>query len=377
MYGGARTFLASTCVQDGGLLSSGIGALSLSTTLGSIGLAGGYFYPGTETVDEAQPLYVSEKGETPVEFQLGDISPPLRIRGEVIDTQGRRIRDAKVTLVPAGGVLYSGYTTDFCQVNASKGTFDFTRASSGKFDLRAEASIAGTLVSGYTAIDLTRDTKDVRIVVRPRVNVDGIVLTEGGVDPGSVRVELIPTTPETLPGSAAHRSAQQTLPSASPDATGAFSLYNLKAMPYRIRVAGLTNGAYVKSIHLGDSEISLRTIQLDYPVPEKLRVTLANDGGTVEASLRDPNGGAIAGITAVLVPEPSQRGIADLFKVAVSDASGGVRFEGVAPGNYKLFRWVHPPDGAWRNDDFLKPFEDRALPVTVEPRGVQVLELGL
>ena len=66
---------------------------------------------------------------------------------------------------------------------------------------------------------------------------------------------------------------------------------------------------------------------------------------------------------AVLIPSTKNR--MDLYKTANTDPSGRVNFTGVAPGTYKLFSWEDVPQGAYLNQEYVTPFEDRGQLVTV------------
>ena len=70
----------------------------------------------------------------------------------------------------------------------------------------------------------------------------------------------------------------------------------------------------------------------------------------------------------VLVPDIPRRQRSDAYRMARSDASGNVRFEGVPPGEYRLFAWDTVEDGAWQNPDFIREFESQGQPVTIGPR---------
>jgi hypothetical protein len=81
--------------------------------------------------------------------------------------------------------------------------------------------------------------------------------------------------------------------------------------------------------------------------------------GRVEADAQPAKGAAVT-----LVPVGTKR--TDLFQSAWSDASGHFKFEGVAPGSYRLYAWESVDPNAVRYDpDYVRPFESQGRNVRV------------
>jgi hypothetical protein len=78
-----------------------------------------------------------------------------------------------------------------------------------------------------------------------------------------------------------------------------------------------------------------------------------------------------AGATVVLVPATARRN-ATLYDSTISDASGRFRLQGIVPGDYLLFAWEDVEPGAWRDPDFLRPFESLGRLVRVQANNNQV-----
>jgi hypothetical protein len=98
------------------------------------------------------------------------------------------------------------------------------------------------------------------------------------------------------------------------------------------------------------------------PVPGPLEITIATNGGRVDGTMGG-NNPVPKGIEAVLVP--ADRGREDLYRVALSDASGHFALQGIAPGDYKLFAWQDTEPNAYRNADFLKTYEAQGQSVHI------------
>jgi len=66
----------------------------------------------------------------------------------------------------------------------------------------------------------------------------------------------------------------------------------------------------------------------------------------------------------VLVPSGDRRRSYGLYRTVMSDQAGGFSFTNVTPGEYKLFAWRSIPDGAWTNNEYLAPYEERGTSVS-------------
>ena len=82
-----------------------------------------------------------------------------------------------------------------------------------------------------------------------------------------------------------------------------------------------------------------------------------------------------AGARVVLVPAGALRPRTDLYKETQADLYGHFAIMGIPPGEYKLFAWQEIELEAYRDPDFLRPYEDRGVPVTVQEKGYLTIQL--
>jgi len=71
----------------------------------------------------------------------------------------------------------------------------------------------------------------------------------------------------------------------------------------------------------------------------------------------DENQKPVQGATVAIVSDFARRARQDLNKSAVSNTEGRVTFDGLAPGDYKLFAWDEIAAGAWQNPEVLRTYE--------------------
>jgi len=63
------------------------------------------------------------------------------------------------------------------------------------------------------------------------------------------------------------------------------------------------------------------------------------------------------GCTVTLVPDPPHRGEKRLFKSTTTDQNGHFVFQGVPPGDFKVFAWEKIEPDAYTSPEFLQPYE--------------------
>jgi hypothetical protein len=149
---------------------------------------------------------------------------------------------------------------------------------------------------------------------------------------------------------------------------GTFTLKNVGAHEYRVRVTGLPAGAYVQSGRMGSSDALNGPFSVE-SAQATLQLTVGFAAGRVSGAVADPRGNAAPGAQVVLVPDEARRGRTDVYFTATSDQSGQFTLSNVPPGNYKLFAWEDIPAGAYQYPDFIRRYEDRGQLINVSPNG--------
>jgi hypothetical protein len=87
------------------------------------------------------------------------------------------------------------------------------------------------------------------------------------------------------------------------------------------------------------------------------------------------NGEPAGAVIVVLVPRRRDR--RELYRATRTDDEGRFSIRGIAPGGYQLFAWAEPPEGAWMDPEFLKPFETAAVPIDIKEKSRETVQLKL
>jgi protocatechuate 3,4-dioxygenase beta subunit len=361
------------------------------------------FYPASFDARSAQtiPLRMGENLRG-IDINLGASATPARhVRGTVIDmTTGLPAANATVRLLPryqlTTSVIMPSGSTD------TAGRFDVAGVLSGSYSVIVTGTAAGpapatrggviaAALSGYAVVDVgNSDIEGLQIAALRGVDIPLNVTVQGGTnDPAllknlGITLHRKPVVTGAPVGGGTITAGWPGLPQLSePRAittlnTGGTLLRGVSLGDFTVEVTGLPQGAYVKSISLGRTDVLAEGIRVIGPPANPMELSLATDSGTLTGRVFDVRQEPAGNVTAVLVPDPARRSRVDLFQNIATDGRGGFRFENIAPGEYKLFAWEEVVSGAWHDADFLRSRENlgtlvRIAPGQNEPADVKVI----
>jgi len=373
------------------------------------------YYPSTLDPDSAVPISVPAAAEVRgVDFNLrpmqsatvsGRVAAPFPLNTTTEVTAGVRGRGGNgPTAAPTFRIANSLVQINLTRIGAARtglgaliglrlgltpvnpdGTFEIRGVAPGEYNLTATARDPnGQDYSARTRVTVgTADVANVVATLRPGVAIAGRILAAGSVPPqfrmSNLRVSLVPEDGGgggILNFSVANRgngginfaTGGSPAVSAPVGDDGTFTLGNVGASEYRVRVTGLPAGAYVQAGRIGTQDA------LDAPFSVEdgqalLQLQIAFTSGRVSGLVTDARGLPAPGAQAVLVPDEARRGRGDLYFNVTTSQEGQFAFNNVPPGNYKLFAWEAVPDGAYQYPDFIRRYEDRGQILTVAPNG--------
>jgi hypothetical protein len=129
----------------------------------------------------------------------------------------------------------------------------------------------------------------------------------------------------------------------------------------------LLRDAYIADIKQGDRSIyETGTVVIGNITPDPVELILARPAGSIDGTVVNASGKPASGASVVLIPNGDRRQNHLLYKRGTTNDSGKVTLGALAPDAYKLFAWENLPNGAELNADFMKDFEERGVPVTIE-----------
>jgi hypothetical protein len=263
---------------------------------------------------------------------------------------------------------------------ATDGSFEFRSLVPGRYTI--SASIAGSdetrglRLVGRSVLDVgERDVDNVAFVLQPGYTVPGQVfmgsaVADGDALPG-LRVELrtIPWEPQL--------SSNFPYGPSKPAADGSFSLPGVLPGIYRVAITGMPPNRYVKTATYGATEVLDLPLQFDPAASNDLRIVIGIAPPPVEVIVKDAKDNPAAAATVVLVPSAPHRDRTDMYRSAVTDASGRAAISNLVPGEYQAFAFVNFEPGASADPEFLRLYGDRGRRLQVGESGSEAVELSV
>jgi hypothetical protein len=123
---------------------------------------------------------------------------------------------------------------------------------------------------------------------------------------------------------------------------------------------------YVKTARFAGDDVYNSGLRIEGDPRGQLEIVLGATPGSLDAVTVDEKQMPEAGVTVALVPDPSQVKRIDMYRNATSDASGKVHWDGVIPGDYKIYAWEDIESGAWADPEFMRNFEGYSLQSELE-----------
>jgi protocatechuate 3,4-dioxygenase beta subunit len=306
------------------------------------------YYPGT--TDQAAAL--------PIDLKPGAVFSGLEFRAvktRTVHVRGRVISSVTGQPDPSFtvGLSLPYYGTD--QRGGSSrnadGTFDF-QVPPGKYVLSGQKARQSTQEQDmYARMTIEVGDKDIdgiTLSLNPSFSLSGRITIDGrpsGVnDPNYARALF------TLTGLGARPA----------DATGSFNYPTVRPGEIRFQLLRPPPGMYYKAARFGAREVLDSGFELNSQPTESLEVILSPNAATITLNVVDENQKPVQGATAaVITSDLARRKRQDLNKSAVSNAAGQVTFDGLAPGEYKVFAWDDIAPGAWQNPETIRTYDSR------------------
>jgi hypothetical protein len=212
------------------------------------------------------------------------------------------------------------------------------------------------------------DIQNVTIALSPGFPVAGRLSVEGPTqDLSRMRITLRPSASGMQFGGA--------MPAAPVQADGTFTLQQVGQDNYRLSWNGLPRTFYVKTARLGPVDVLKDGLRVDRQPTIPLELVISANTGTVDATVMNDRQEPSINTTFVLVPDADRRSRIDLFRTGSTDATGRLRIDGVPPGTYKAFAWENVEPGAWQDPEFLRRYEERGKPLTVNENSSTAVDL--
>jgi 5-hydroxyisourate hydrolase-like protein (transthyretin family) len=353
------------------------------------------YYPGVADENSARPIDVHPGADLRGIDLLVSPQQSYRVRGRVVDSRtGQPPQTASVSITvenpdPAAFLLNSFFGNS--NYRPADGTFEFQNISAGTYTV--SASVPNT--TQQRPVDFANLSPEERLaysqqmqaaqLARPKASVtarvvsgdvDGVLLTLGVSSSitGRIRVESAAGTPVGLefvrvqlrggPG-AANNILNGGGPQPRPvSAEGAFRIDNVWPGQYRLFVAGMPQGFYIKEARLGETDVLNAPLGFTGADLRALDLLLSSNVGALDGTAADAAGQPMPGAQVVLIPA-ANRERTELFRPVVADLNGRFSIPTVAPGEYILAAWEALEPNAFFDPNAIRQAETAGKAVRV------------
>ena len=348
--------------------------------------------PGRPTEEEYPlvtyyPTAADQAGATPVELAPGEdlsgITIVLRrgrshhVRGTVVSlSPGLPLAEVSLRLVsrerrPPALILTTALlrrpagTSSTGNTVAEDGSFDLGNAEPGSYFLTATRRSDSRKLLGRLRVEVSQnDLTGVVLMIGEPLTISGTVKVEAGIDLSSTSILL-----RLLDSPSMHT------PTSQPSAAGTFKLEDVPLDRYEVAAYRLPVGAYLKSVRIGGVELNDHILDLSQTVTvPPLELLVSPLGATGEGTVSNDEKPA-PGARVYLIPDPARPESLARVESLQSDQKGIFRFTGVVPGKYRLYVVTEPPSIALADLEFFRPFESKAMKVTVDEGERKQVEL--
>jgi 5-hydroxyisourate hydrolase-like protein (transthyretin family) len=370
------------------------------------------YFGGGPDPQRAQKITVAPGSSNSIELSFaGARTGSFHVRGRAVNgTTGQPADSAQIRLYPQNWTATA--VVPYARVDKN-GNFDIAGVAPGSYALYASSSTRDPNATNPTTIQ-GLSPEQIQQLLSQGVNLGGTIpigaripVEMGNQNIEGISVNLLPggtlngefifegnlvstLTPQQKSSFRVNLSRQPDIPGATlggastgaiaPNATdNSFRMPSIFPGDFRVLVSPLINAfswtpqtladpltnMYVKSARYGNQDVLGGGLHLDTHSPDqRLQITLATGGGlqgVVLSSRNEP----MSNVKVALIPNSGNPNREDLYRNAVTDASGRFKIQGIAAGDYRVFAWEDIADGAWEDADVLRAADARGKTVHI------------
>ncbi len=344
------------------------------------------YAPSTPDVQLATPITLGPGDSAAgIDIQMaGDRVPARHVRGIFVRTEDNG-RPTLLMMVPRTQTPFASIAPGLTRAD---GSFDIAGVAPGSYLLYAQdASAIQAIEVGDADVDNVALVQQTGIALKGRIVIDRGASSDVSANPQDFQIQM--TREPYLVG--APDGGARFNPAPAPD--GAINLNAVAPGDYRVAVRpfgigpdgetmtgrqapGPLRNAYMKSVRLGDADVLANGLHLPGPTSQQLEIVIGLNGAEVDGIASDGREPA-PNVVIIAVPDGANRGRADLYKRASTDARGHFAMAGLAPGDYTIYAWDDVERGAWESPEFLRGFEGRGRFVRLREGKNDPLELSV
>jgi hypothetical protein len=320
------------------------------------------YHPGTPYADRARAVVLTGTGEAPrVEFRL-TLTPPARVSGHLVASDGKQLFSAAIIMSPREGEGVPMVPPEDPQL-LPDGQFTFGHVVPGHYQIRVrgQTETAGVaLFAVFTIQVLGTDTDGIQMMLRPGAILDGRLIVESkrGTKPPplpSIRVRA-PFTDANSFGDALTGTVQ---------ANGSFALRGLMKGAHQLVLDGLQLPWVLKSVQFRGTDITDQRIDVAQQEQFRdVRVTISDAGSQVTGVVRNARQLPVANTGVIIFPrvELFWMRTSRRMRIAYTDRDGRFAVVGLPAGEYQAVASLALDESDLGSRDRLTAWQRLATP---------------
>lgn len=330
---------------------------------------GTQYYPGTDRVESATLLSVEAGSEYPnIDFQL-TARPSPSVRGKIVPPPGVTALE-QVSVNASSADTRGNFGAGASQPDFA---FRFDQLQPGAYTFIAQGTAAGRHYWGTQATEITAEgAPEISIALQAPIDLSGSVAAEG---PDAAK--YTPTSVNLVPGDGIPWIGPPLRASVNKD--GSFTIRDVPPGVWDINPGPAPPGGYIKSMRLGDQDVLTEEMVIDSSTQASLKIVFGMRAAQVQGDVT--RNGEPVRARVVLAPEQRFRHVASFYRTIAADATGHFEIKNATPGKYQLYAFDELDPQSIQDPEFLKPFEQRGIAVTLRegenaPQTLQIISIA-
>jgi hypothetical protein len=332
------------------------------------------YYPNAMNPESASQIEVTPGAQIHgVDMTLVSIRT-VRVKGHVnVSTASQQRQNTMLMLSLRDSGANIGLTfgppANVARVFDAKGNFEIRGVAPGSYYLTGNYVDNGQRYSARIPVDVGNSTVEgIEVNFQPPAEIKGRIVVEenGDLKGAGLNIILQPKSTGPMMGGTGGQMKE--------DLT--FKLSNIGPDPYDINVFGFPEGFYLKSIRIGDQDVTETGADFTRGVPAgEMTVVINPNGGQIEGTVQNAKSENAVGATVTLIPDESHRSLTWLYKTSNTDQNGHFTVTGLRPGEYKIYAWEDIEPGSYQDPDFMKPHESSGKAVSIKESAHETVQL--
>jgi hypothetical protein len=156
---------------------------------------------------------------------------------------------------------------------------------------------------------------------------------------------------------------------------GSFVIKNVPEGVYRPHVFTGSWDCFLKSARYASADVTEGGVAVHAGIDASLELTMSSRAARIEGVVVTADLVPAAGVYVVAVPNAPRRDQEWKYGQELTDQNGKFLLRGIVPGDYRIFSWTSADEFDWHDQEQLKPYESKGVPLSVQEGDRKTVQL--